>query len=282
MTASIQEALHKAGLAEDKIGEILARTNGDPDETESERKWDAETMLQYHVEQLYRDVGILAERLSLPQLAKDIRKERKRLKPAKMVDMGVTPDGDFYSTTLGKLRGYFRSLSTITKAGAVSGLQVFQTILENTAIIIHESRIDASNEAKVRNEVLKVLRYSFRDTLKEVSAAKTFKVYKPDIGVASLMAAVEYKYVDSETALKKALDDIYADMRGYSGHYDWRTFYAVIYMTAPFAHQKEWEEEFRFAKADVNWTPIIVNGPGERKRKPRAPRSDLAAATTMT
>ncbi|MGH6753085.1 MAG: hypothetical protein ACREDP_13045, partial [Bradyrhizobium sp.] len=253
-----------------------------PDETESERKWDAETMLQYHVEQLYRDVGILAERLSLPQLANDIRKERKRLKPAKMVDMGVTPDGDFYSTTLGKLRGYFRSLSTITKAGAVSGLQVFQTILENTAIIIHESRIDASKEAKVRNEVLKVRRYSFRDTLKEVSAAKTFKVYKPDIGVASLMAAAEYKYVDSETALKKALDDIYADMRGYSGHYDWRTFYAVIYMTAPFAHQKEWEEEFRFAKADVNWTPIIVNGPGEPKRKPRAPRSDLAAATTTT
>lgn len=271
LTWSIQETLHKAGTYEDKIGDLLIRTHGELDHDDQERLWDAETMLEHYVEQLYRDAAMLAERLSLPQLSKDIRKERKRLKQGKMADMSLTPDGDHYSTYLGKIRGYFGSMSTITKAGAVSGIQVFQTILENTAIIIHESKIDAHNEAAVRNEILRVLRYSFRDTLREVSAAKTFKIYKPDIGVASLMAAAEYKYVDSEAALKKALDDIYTDMKGYSGHYDWRTFYAVIYMTAPFSHQKEWEAEFRYAKADVNWTPIIINGPGERKAKAAKP-----------
>lgn len=82
-----------------------------------------------------------------------------------------------------------------------------------------------------------------------------------------LMAAAEHKYVNSETALKKALDDIYTDMKGYAGHYDWRNFYAVIYMTAPFSHHNDWDEQFRFGKADINWTPIIVNGGGERKAK---------------
>lgn len=35
-------------------------------------------------------------------------------------------------------------------------------------------------------------------------------------------------FVNDDDELKAAIDGIYADMRGYRGHYDWRTFFAVF------------------------------------------------------
>ncbi len=85
------------------------------------------------------------------------------------------------------------------------------------------------------------------------------------------MAAAEYKFSDSEAEVKKALDEIYADMKGYSGHDEWRTFFAVIYTTDAIVHQDKLEAEFRGIKADINWTPIILVGKGSRARRRRSP-----------
>ncbi|QCO55553.1 hypothetical protein EOK75_07205 [Pseudorhodobacter turbinis] len=265
MTASIQKNMHAAGIVETKLAGLTEAYGSRLSEEQFDDYTEAEDELSFYITRLYRDVGMLAERLSLPILARDIQRDFKRLSKGALLNMSFSHQaGELYSTSLQRLRGYFSSLTTITKAGSVSGLQVFQTILENTAIIIRDSGIQPSKESEVRNEIVRVLRYSFRDTQKEVSAAKLLKVYKPDIGIPSLMAAAEYKFVSSESALKSSLDGIYADMKGYGGHYDWRTFYAVIYMTEPFAHQKEWEAEFNYTKADINWTPILINGPSKK------------------
>jgi hypothetical protein len=58
--------------------------------------------------------------------------------------------------------------------------------------------------------------FSFRDVTREIPVPKIFKTYKPDIGVPSLMVAAEYKFIDSHQEAKNALDEIYADMKGYS------------------------------------------------------------------
>jgi hypothetical protein len=268
LTSSIRDTIHLASKAETAVGELVEGFGSRVIDEHLPELGEAEDELRWYVTKLYRDIGILAERMNLPIFARQMRREFTSMKPSDLVEMDPDPTiNGLYSIELGKLRGYFASISIMTSAGSVTGLHVFQTILENTAVIISKSGIDAHNESSVRNEILKVLRYAFRDAQREVSAAQIFKVYKPDIGVPSLMAAAEYKYVDSETSLKKALDDIYTDMKGYAGHYDWRNFYAVIYMTAPFSHQKDWDEQFRFGRADINWTPIIVNGGGERKAK---------------
>jgi hypothetical protein len=103
--------------------------------------------------------------------------------------------------------------------------------------------------------------------MREIPVGQLLKTYKPELGVRSLMAAAEYKFASSEAEVKKSLDEIYADMRGYYGHPEWRTFFAVIYTTDTLLHQKKLEEEFRGVKADVNWTPIIVVGKGGRGAK---------------
>jgi hypothetical protein len=112
----------------------------------------------------------------------------------------------------------------------------------------------------------------FPDLVKEIPIEKTLKTYHPDIGVTSLMAAVEVKCVTKKEA-KAALDGIYTDMKGYSGRDEWRSFYAVIYMTEPFYSQKEVKREFRLVKAELSWTPYVVLGAGGRRKK-----SDRATA----
>lgn len=46
---------------------------------------------------------------------------------------------------------------------------------------------------------------------------------------------------------------------------DWRSFYAVLYMTSPFYTQTEIDAKFALVKADLSWKPIVVVGPGARK-----------------
>jgi hypothetical protein len=78
------------------------------------------------------------------------------------------------------------------------------------------------------------------------------------------MAVAEYKFATTEIELKKSLDDLYTDMKGYGGATEWRNFFAVIYTTDALAHQEKLEAEFQLVRADFNWTPIILVGPGGR------------------
>jgi hypothetical protein len=81
------------------------------------------------------------------------------------------------------------------------------------------------------------------------------------------VAAAEVKFATTKAEATAAMDGIYTDMKGYSGRDEWRSFYAVIYMSEPFYSQKDVEQEFRLVKAELSWTPFVVIGPGARARK---------------
>jgi hypothetical protein len=223
---------------------------------------DAEDTLAFYVDKAFRDTGILAERLGLPLFRHDIAERRAGLKDLSAVKL--SNDGDWYSQALADARIFYDSLQTMTNGRAVTGLGVFHTILENTPKIITARELIPSNEAQVRQAVMDVLEFYFRDVVREIPIAQNIKTYKPDIGVRSLMAAAEYKFVSSRKETKAALDGIYTDMKGYGGRYDWRSFYAVFYMTGHFYSQKDVDEEFCLVKAELSWTPIVVVGPGAR------------------
>lgn len=63
------------------------------------------------------------------------------------------------------------------------------------------------------------------------------------------------------------MDGIFSDMQGYAGSQDWRTFYAVIYMTKHFYTQEQIEAHATMAESRVNWRIISVYGAGERDKK---------------
>ena len=56
----------------------------------------------------------------------------------------------------------------------------------------------------------------------------------------------------------------YADIKGYSDLDEWRSFYAIIYMTEAFYSQKDVEEDFALVKAELSWKLVVVLGKGAR------------------
>eukprot|EP01035_Chromulina_nebulosa_P038900 gene38901-52539_t len=120
-----------------------------------------------------------------------------------LADAGPTRwDPGFHSPPLAAARSLYGSLAVMTEGRAVTGLGVFETILSNTPKIIDQAEAEPSKEADVQRAVLSVLRHAFRDVVQDIHLGKNLKVYKPDIGVRSLMAAAEYKFIDSATEAK--------------------------------------------------------------------------------
>ena len=91
------------------------------------------------------------------------------------------------------------------------------------------------------------------------------KAYKPDIGIRSLKAAVEYKFVATEADARRVIGEVFEDVHGYGGSEDWKHFYAVFYVTDAFFTPAQVEAEFRMSKVDRSWKPLLVSGKGRRK-----------------
>ncbi|MFS2139932.1 hypothetical protein [Duganella sp. Dugasp56] len=263
LAESIQTTLdeaHQAVLRLHDCQESATIDSIDEDTTQQE----AQELLAFYIEKLYRDTGILAERLGLPIFASEINSERSR-NLSKFSNNNYTHhDIVPHVPHLVRVRGHFESLRAMTDVMSTTAHDVLKTMLLNTGKLISQRNLDPKSEASVRNEMMEFLRIAFDDVRKDVPIQKPFKTYRADIGVPALRAVAEYKYVTSEIEMKACLDGIYADMKGYGQDDAWRNFYAVFYMTGPFFRQEEVEHEFALVNADVNWIPIVVQGPGSR------------------
>jgi hypothetical protein len=269
LTASLVNTFHEARAVLQKLYDLGPRSLQEA-EASSEEYDQAIHFLAYYVEKAFRDVGILAERLGLPLLRAEIAQARPEIE--NLTDTTVLPDDfTFHSEPLQIARHYFDSLQTMTQGRDITGLGIFENILQNAGKIIEARKLEPKNEKEIRTALREVLGFAFPDVVKEIPIEKSLKTYHPDIGVTSLMAAAEVKFVTTKEEAKAALDGIYADMKGYSGRYEWRSFYAVIYMTEPFYSQKDVEREFRLVKAELSWTPFVVLGPGARNKKASQP-----------
>ena len=143
-----------------------------------------------------------------------------------------------------------------------AGLQYLEHILENTAVILKGLNITPTKEADVYNPIKVICKATFSNTTIAPSQSfqKIARCYVPDILIPSLNCAIEYKYAKDEQALISTIDQILADVQGYSSNPDYKIFYAVFYMKPAIwtkgRFDAVWEEK-RFPK---NWKGIIVEG----------------------
>ncbi|EPU1022796.1 hypothetical protein ACVUNK_004389, partial [Escherichia coli] len=89
---------------------------------------------------------------------------------------------------------------------------------------------------------------------------KSFKEYKPDILIPELFTAVEYKYASTEEKLKSTIEQIAADVKGYTGDNDYNIFYAVFYVTTDFWGLEKFMNVWNENKFPQNWIPVYVVG----------------------
>lgn len=161
-------------------------------------------------------------------------------------------------------------------------LRHVRRILDGTAKLIADRKLDPRNETQVRNEVYGLLLHSFPDTVRDPHVAQVSKVYKPDLGIRSLKALIEYKFADTADELKTSLEGIYADTHGYSGFSDWKHFFAVIYCTDAFMTPDQLKAELARVDMPKNWDVILVTGRGGRTKRAAAPPATPTAAPPAT
>lgn len=237
----------------------------------------AEITFVYYIEKAFREIGMLAERLDLPQTKSDLvarRKGIKKMSGSALIELLE----EFYSPVLGELTDTFDAMAIMVDGSATTGMSMLESILKNTAGIISDQGLDAQKEIDVDHAIGKIVRYAFPDFVDKPQIDKSITKYKPDFGVKSLGALVEYKFAVDEAGVKIALEGISADMINYAGDPSWGKFYAVIYTTQPILHAGAIEEQFRSSmdRAD-RWSIIFVNGPGRQGPKAK----DAGKAATL-
>ncbi|MGE5565884.1 MAG: hypothetical protein ACM3YN_07005 [Parcubacteria group bacterium] len=250
--------------------------HGHQDWPESSMEYDSElASLEWRLRRLHLSLSLLLEKLGLPFMLQQYQDDLEPHKTKFQVIHHFPEDPEFiYSEPLLLMRRVYEALEPVLEPdledGYLGKMTLLEGILRQTAHIIADRGLEPTSEKDVRNAIYDTLKVVFPDTVKEMQIPQIVKNYRPDVGVKSLEAAIEFKYAISELELKAEIDGIYADMHGYSGSKDWRRFFAVFYTSAPILHQDRLEEQFRWANANLSWKPIIVHGAGTRKAKAKA------------
>jgi hypothetical protein len=115
---------------------------------------------------------------------------------------------------------------------------------------------------------------SFPDFSDDPHIGGSIKNFKPDCGIASVGAAIEFKIADSHAEAKVAFTGVVEDTGGYKGSKDWTRFYAVMYQAKPFILKSQLQSDMKRIGA-ATWKAILINGATspKRKKKTRPKRS---------
>lgn len=237
----------------------------DPDYSSEEER------LESLLDQMYLKLCFALEIAGANQALEELRRRwRKQLKLG-LTHMRVNSSGDYaYSTGLDVLEKISQALFAATGIGDIERAKhdLLVQLLEQTAAIVEFQKIAPANEADVKRTIHSHLRFVFPDIGREIPISKPSKTYKPDFGVRSLKAAIEYKFADSEAEAKKTLGEVYEDIHGYSGSLDWTEFYFVMYQTGNYITKHVIEAEWKLSDPHKRWHPIVVVGTGTRKGLP--------------
>jgi len=173
-------------------------------------------------------------------------------------------DGEqyFISPDLDKIKRFLKAYRGFnTQSNQDIGLVFLENILKNTAVILKDLNIKPKSEAEVYNGVKHVISSTFPDYIGLTeSFYKEAKHYKPDILIPYIQTAIEYKFAKNNQRLTKTIEEILIDVKGYSNHNLYKTFYAVFYISPGITTDLRFKKIWDGYKFPSNWIPILVIG----------------------
>ena len=185
-------------------------------------------------------------------------------KAASEYDIDHYWSGEPKNVFLNRIRQFVRPLRLLDDSDRylkLSGVQYLETVLSNTASIIHKSKVKPTNETGVYKAVRNVLEAIFPSARTPKSNfIKNAQEYKPDILIPELSAAIEYKYAQDETKLKTCIGQIADDVKGYSGDSEYNIFYAVFYVSNDFWGAPKFKSTWAEKDFPDNWRAFYVVG----------------------
>jgi hypothetical protein len=143
-----------------------------------------------------------------------------------------------------------------------------EAMLRDTPGLVHRRQNPPADEAELQKIMHDYLSACFSDFTYNPPIGGTLKNFKPDCGVRTVGAAIEFKIVHTKEEIAVAFSGIAEDTAGYRGSKDWTQFYSVIYQAEPFMLESHLRSDLKRIGA-ATWTPIVVNGPTERAKRRR-------------
>jgi len=134
-------------------------------------------------------------------------------------------------------------------------------VLRNTSVLVCKRQSPPADEDDLKKIMHNYLHACFRDDFRRnPTVGGILKDFKPDCGIASVGAAIEFKFIRTKEKTGVAVSSIVEDANGYKGSKDWTRFYAVIYQAESFISESDLQNELKRSEA-TEWTAIVVNGP---------------------
>lgn len=142
-----------------------------------------------------------------------------------------------------------------------TGILYLETILRNTAVIIHHRKITPKNETDVYKAVADICMAVYPGSSNLDSPfIKIAGEYKPDVLIPALNCAVEYKYAKTAAKLKATIEGILGDVQNYSDHPVYKIFYAVFFVKPDIWGAQKFDEVWKQNNFPPNWKGIYVVG----------------------
>ena len=254
--AAVRESLAKA----DK--EALQWEYRGPEDNEEE-------LVEYFVERAFTKTMVLLEAAGLPNALDAVTRLNEQ---AKVDYSAVTRYSEgIYLVWASKLESYLEAIEAVF-VGEKPG-----TIIKELIDILHATQYSITDrncfqypparEEDVHVRIEAVLRCVFPDLRHEPPIAKPIKNFVPDTGLPSLRTLIEYKYVATQDDVKRVVEEVLADTRGYPSK-DWERFVYVIYETVRLKPESEWEHMLRENGVGENTRIIVISGePPETSKK---------------
>jgi hypothetical protein len=140
-------------------------------------------------------------------------------------------------------------------------LRRLEEILHNTSVLIYRRQNPPAGEDDLKKIMHDYLHACFHsDFRRKPAIGGILKDFKPDCGIASVGAAIEFKFIRTKENAGVAVTGIVEDANRYKGSKDWTRFYAVLYQAEPFVSENDFQNELRRIEATA-WTAIVVNRP---------------------
>jgi hypothetical protein len=135
-----------------------------------------------------------------------------------------------------------------------------ERFLDRTAYILQKRGLAPTKESQIQKVMDEYLEAIYGpDYHRQFTVPGVVKNFRPDSGIRSLGAVIEFKFAASPAKLKTAVAGLFEDASSYRASSDWKRYYSVIYMTG--AHGTREQVAAAFTQAEmIDWKPVLVTG----------------------
>ncbi len=168
--------------------------------------------------------------------------------------------GKIYSILFPIFEYYLTIPKDIDKSETIFYRKQLERLLRSTGLIVSRSKKIPTSEPQIYNIVKDHIKILLPDLIdgKTASFNQKLKTYIPDFSSEISNSVVEYKYIKTNTDLKKTIDDLCADAKAYKSKDKSLQVYTVLYFKKYLKSEDEIKEFWKEKEFPKNWKYILI------------------------